>query len=133
MFNIFFKSLFFVSVKLILILEFLLFLQKLKQKNQQLKQIMDQLRNLIWEINSMLAVRSWARPQAPPIPPSHTHKRRRFQTRRSASVTRTPHEDAGGAAEFMFPNEGRRSWTPRQGEEDTAASMLYISVSVKNT
>ncbi|KAI4817602.1 hypothetical protein KUCAC02_010986 [Chaenocephalus aceratus] len=31
---------------------------KLKQKNQQLKQIMDQLRNLIWEINSMLAVRS---------------------------------------------------------------------------
>lgn len=34
-------------------------LQKLKQKNQQLKQIMDQLRNLIWEINSMLAVRSW--------------------------------------------------------------------------
>jgi mediator of RNA polymerase II transcription subunit 30 len=33
-------------------------LQKLKQKNQQLKQIMDQLRNLIWEINSMLAVRS---------------------------------------------------------------------------
>lgn len=34
-------------------------LQKLKQKNQQLKQIMDQLRNLIWEINSMLAIRSW--------------------------------------------------------------------------
>ncbi|CAG14152.1 unnamed protein product, partial [Tetraodon nigroviridis] len=32
--------------------------QKLKQKNQQLKQIMDQLRNLIWEINSMLAIRS---------------------------------------------------------------------------
>ncbi|XP_061615474.1 mediator of RNA polymerase II transcription subunit 30 isoform X5 [Phyllopteryx taeniolatus] len=31
---------------------------KLKQKNQQLKQIMDQVRNLIWEINSMLAVRS---------------------------------------------------------------------------
>ncbi|XP_051991978.1 mediator of RNA polymerase II transcription subunit 30-like isoform X1 [Xyrauchen texanus] len=31
---------------------------KLKQKNQQLKMIMDQLRNLIWEINSMLAVRS---------------------------------------------------------------------------
>ncbi|XP_026087730.1 mediator of RNA polymerase II transcription subunit 30-like isoform X1 [Carassius auratus] len=32
--------------------------KKLKQKNQQLKMIMDQLRNLIWEINSMLAVRS---------------------------------------------------------------------------
>ncbi|XP_062301918.1 mediator of RNA polymerase II transcription subunit 30 isoform X3 [Osmerus eperlanus] len=32
--------------------------EKLKQKNQQLKQIMDQLRNLIWEVNSMLAVRS---------------------------------------------------------------------------
>ncbi|XP_031593980.1 mediator of RNA polymerase II transcription subunit 30 [Oreochromis aureus] len=32
--------------------------KKLKQKNQHLKQIMDQLRNLIWEINSMLAVRS---------------------------------------------------------------------------
>ncbi|XP_008329402.1 mediator of RNA polymerase II transcription subunit 30 [Cynoglossus semilaevis] len=32
--------------------------KKLKLKNQQLKQIMDQLRNLIWEINSMLAVRS---------------------------------------------------------------------------
>ncbi|XP_066572067.1 mediator of RNA polymerase II transcription subunit 30 [Amia ocellicauda] len=32
--------------------------KKLKLKNQQLKQIMDQLRNLIWEINSMLAVRN---------------------------------------------------------------------------
>uniref|UniRef100_A0A672RLT6 Mediator of RNA polymerase II transcription subunit 30 n=1 Tax=Sinocyclocheilus grahami TaxID=75366 RepID=A0A672RLT6_SINGR len=32
--------------------------KKLKQKNQQLKMIMDQLRNLIWEINSMLVVRS---------------------------------------------------------------------------
>ncbi|XP_051519021.1 mediator of RNA polymerase II transcription subunit 30-like isoform X3 [Myxocyprinus asiaticus] len=32
--------------------------EKLKQKNQQLKMIMDQLRNLIWEINSMLSVRS---------------------------------------------------------------------------
>lgn len=35
-----------------------LFLQKLKQKNQQLKQIMDQLRNLIWDINAMLAMRN---------------------------------------------------------------------------
>nr|KAF6426567.1 mediator complex subunit 30 [Molossus molossus] len=32
--------------------------EKLKQKNQQLKQIMDQLRNLIWDINAMLAMRS---------------------------------------------------------------------------
>ncbi|NWQ74133.1 MED30 polymerase, partial [Columbina picui] len=31
---------------------------KLKQKNQQLKQIMDQLRNLIWDINAMLAMRN---------------------------------------------------------------------------
>ncbi len=30
----------------------------LQEKHQQLKQIMDQLRKLIWEINSMLAVRS---------------------------------------------------------------------------
>ncbi|NXW32814.1 MED30 polymerase, partial [Phaetusa simplex] len=35
-----------------------LFPQKLKQKNQQLKQIMDQLRNLIWDINAMLAMRN---------------------------------------------------------------------------
>lgn len=34
------------------------FPQKLKQKNQQLKQIMDQLRNLIWDINAMLAMRN---------------------------------------------------------------------------
>ncbi|XP_073855427.1 mediator of RNA polymerase II transcription subunit 30 isoform X2 [Macaca fascicularis] len=33
-------------------------MQKLKQKNQQLKQIMDQLRNLIWDINAMLAMRN---------------------------------------------------------------------------
>ncbi|CAL8299329.1 unnamed protein product [Lota lota] len=32
--------------------------KKLRLKNQQLKQVMDQLRNLIWEINSMLAVKS---------------------------------------------------------------------------
>ncbi|XP_040835320.1 mediator of RNA polymerase II transcription subunit 30 isoform X3 [Ochotona curzoniae] len=32
--------------------------EKLKQKNQQLKQIMDQLRNLIWDINAMLAMRN---------------------------------------------------------------------------
>ncbi|XP_025911487.1 mediator of RNA polymerase II transcription subunit 30 isoform X1 [Apteryx rowi] len=32
--------------------------KKLKQKNQQLKQIMDQLRNLIWDINAMLAMRN---------------------------------------------------------------------------
>ncbi|XP_069776664.1 mediator of RNA polymerase II transcription subunit 30-like isoform X3 [Narcine bancroftii] len=31
---------------------------KLKQKNQQLKQIMDQLRNLIWDINAMMAMRN---------------------------------------------------------------------------
>lgn len=45
--------------------------QKLKQKNQQLKQIMDQLRNLIWEINSMLAIRSWARARV--YKPAHSH------------------------------------------------------------
>ncbi|ETE61884.1 Mediator of RNA polymerase II transcription subunit 30, partial [Ophiophagus hannah] len=33
-------------------------IKKLKQKNQQLKQIMDQLRNLIWDINAMLAMRN---------------------------------------------------------------------------
>ncbi|XP_009874566.1 PREDICTED: mediator of RNA polymerase II transcription subunit 30 isoform X2 [Apaloderma vittatum] len=33
-------------------------IEKLKQKNQQLKQIMDQLRNLIWDINAMLAMRN---------------------------------------------------------------------------
>ncbi|XP_062889691.1 mediator of RNA polymerase II transcription subunit 30-like [Mobula hypostoma] len=33
-------------------------LQKLHQKNQELKHIMDQLRNLIWDINSMLAMRN---------------------------------------------------------------------------
>ncbi|XP_042726039.1 mediator of RNA polymerase II transcription subunit 30 isoform X2 [Tympanuchus pallidicinctus] len=32
--------------------------KKLKLKNQQLKQIMDQLRNLIWDINAMLAMRN---------------------------------------------------------------------------
>ncbi|XP_072590125.1 mediator of RNA polymerase II transcription subunit 30 isoform X2 [Vulpes vulpes] len=32
--------------------------EKLKQKNQQLKQIMDQLRNLIWDLNAMLAMRN---------------------------------------------------------------------------
>ncbi|XP_069776672.1 mediator of RNA polymerase II transcription subunit 30-like isoform X10 [Narcine bancroftii] len=33
-------------------------MEKLKQKNQQLKQIMDQLRNLIWDINAMMAMRN---------------------------------------------------------------------------
>ncbi|XP_067862993.1 mediator of RNA polymerase II transcription subunit 30-like [Heptranchias perlo] len=33
-------------------------LEKLHQKNQELKHIMDQLRNLIWDINSMLAMRN---------------------------------------------------------------------------
>ncbi|XP_078072614.1 mediator of RNA polymerase II transcription subunit 30 isoform X2 [Mustelus asterias] len=33
-------------------------MENLKQKNQQLKQIMDQLRNLIWDINAMLAMRN---------------------------------------------------------------------------
>ncbi|XP_020369575.1 mediator of RNA polymerase II transcription subunit 30 isoform X2 [Rhincodon typus] len=32
--------------------------KSLKLKNQQLKQIMDQLRNLIWDINAMLAMRN---------------------------------------------------------------------------
>lgn len=32
--------------------------KKLQQKNHQLKQTMDQLRNLIWEINAMLAMRN---------------------------------------------------------------------------
>ncbi|XP_059510308.1 mediator of RNA polymerase II transcription subunit 30-like [Stegostoma tigrinum] len=33
-------------------------LKKLHQKNHELKHIMDQLRNLIWDINSMLAMRN---------------------------------------------------------------------------
>ncbi|XP_059840150.1 mediator of RNA polymerase II transcription subunit 30-like isoform X3 [Hypanus sabinus] len=33
-------------------------MEKLKLKNQQLKQIMDQLRNLIWDVNAMLVMRN---------------------------------------------------------------------------
>jgi mediator of RNA polymerase II transcription subunit 30 len=32
---------------------------KLQQKNQQLKEIMDQLQNLIWDINAMLPMKNW--------------------------------------------------------------------------
>ena len=36
---------------------FMLPLQKVRQKNQEMKVLMDQMRNLLWDINAMLTMR----------------------------------------------------------------------------
>lgn len=34
-------------------------LQKVRQKNQEMKVLMDQMRNLVWDVNAMLTLRKW--------------------------------------------------------------------------
>ena len=41
----------------ILTAEFLICLQQVRHKNQQLKEIIDQIRTIIWEINTMITMR----------------------------------------------------------------------------
>lgn len=36
-------------------------LQKVRQKNQEMKVLMDQMRNLLWDVNAMLTLRKWRR------------------------------------------------------------------------
>lgn len=36
---------------------FLVDLQKVRQKNQEMKVLMDQMRNLLWDVNAMLTLR----------------------------------------------------------------------------
>lgn len=84
-------------------------LQKLKQKNQQLKQIMDQLRNLIWEINSMLAIRSW----------DATAQRKVRRTGRGHCQQVTTHH---------LRTRELRGFTPSEGTESTGSCWRWHNI-----